>query len=211
VNTDNGRTRLVRRPYGRRGDSWSGLQSATGNAVTERETDARLEYSRRSDDYVNVWTPDPNGGRVRTMSKPPMSLVSGSEDPVLSLRLVVLSSLLVITVGCGSNYSTPATPSPSPSPAPAPGGPSASVAIPIGAETLGNRAFAPDALSVAVGTTVTWTNSDAVAHTSTSNAPGWNSGSIAPGGQFSVAFPTAGTFPYHCAIHPGMIGSVVVQ
>jgi plastocyanin len=87
------------------------------------------------------------------------------------------------------------------------------VAIVPGAETLGTRAFAPDDLEMAAGTTVTWTNTDAVAHTSTSDVPanGWNSGSVAPGRQFSVAFPTAGTFRYHCAIHPGMIGSVVVR
>ena len=130
---------------------------------------------------------------------------------MLSLRLVALSSLLAIMLGCGSNYSSPINPSPSPSPTPTPGAPSASVTIVRGAEVLGNRAFTPDDLDIAAGTTVTWMNSDTVAHTSTSNVNGWNSGSIAPGGQFSVGFPTAGTFPYHCSIHPGMIGSVIVR
>jgi plastocyanin len=64
---------------------------------------------------------------------------------------------------------------------------------------------------VATGTTVTWVNTDSTAHTSTSDAAGWNSGIVAPGGQFSFAFPTAGSFSYHCAIHPGMIGKVVVH
>jgi len=58
---------------------------------------------------------------------------------------------------------------------------------------------------------VTWTNTDGVAHTSTSDASVWDSGIVPPGGQFSVAFPTAGTFQYHCAIHPGMIDTVVVH
>jgi plastocyanin len=26
-----------------------------------------------------------------------------------------------------------------------------------------------------------------------------------------VTFSTAGTIPYHCTIHPGMMGSIVVQ
>jgi plastocyanin len=69
----------------------------------------------------------------------------------------------------------------------------------------------PDELSVTVGTTVTWMNTDSVVHTSTSDAAGWNSGTVAPGAQFSVAFQTAGTFPYHCSIHPGMVGTVVVR
>jgi plastocyanin len=34
---------------------------------------------------------------------------------------------------------------------------------------------------------------------------------VAPGGQFSLTLPTAGTFRYHCTIHPGMVGTVVVR
>jgi plastocyanin len=134
-----------------------------------------------------------------------------------SLRLVVISIVLMSTIACGSNYSSSPSPSPSPAPAPAPapasvpGTSSSPVTIPAGASTLGSRAYAPDSVDVAVGGTVTWTNSDSVAHTSTSDASGWDSGIVAPGGQFSVAFPTAGTFSYHCAIHPGMIGTVVVR
>ena len=81
----------------------------------------------------------------------------------------------------------------------------------MGAEVLGNRAFTPDDLEIAAGTTVTWTNTDSVSHTSTSNASGWDSGIIGPGRQFSFTYQTAGTFPYHCAIHPGMVGTVVVR
>jgi plastocyanin len=62
-----------------------------------------------------------------------------------------------------------------------------------------------------VGTTVTWRNTDSTSHTSTSNAAGWNSGIIAPGGEFSFSFQSAGTFPYHCQIHPGMVGTVTVR
>ena len=133
-----------------------------------------------------------------------------------SLRLAVLSAILMSAIACSGGNSSPTTPpspapSPTPSPAPAPVGTSSSVTIPAGAATLGNGAYTPDDLSVAVGTTVTWMNTDAVAHTSTSDTPGWDSGIVAPGGQFSFAFQTAGTFAYHCAIHPGMIGTVVVR
>ena len=139
-----------------------------------------------------------------------------------SVRLVVAAGILIAATACGSNYSssTPA-PSPSPSPAPSPSPSSAppdgssttvtAVTIPIGASILGNRAFAPDDLNVTVGTTVTWMNTDSVAHTSTSNAAGWDSGIVNPGGQFSTTFSTPGTYQYHCAIHPGMVGTVVVR
>jgi plastocyanin len=58
---------------------------------------------------------------------------------------------------------------------------------------------------------VTWMNQDSVAHTSTSDGAGWDSGIVAPGAQYSVAFNTAGTYTYHCTIHPGMTGTVVVR
>ena len=134
------------------------------------------------------------------------------------LRLATVSTFLMFTIACGGGYSSPSTtpspvpaPAPALSPSPAPGGSSSSVAIPVGASTLGNRAFTPDDLDVAAGTTVTWTNTDSVAHTSTSDATGWDSGTVAPGGRFSFAFQTPGTYRYHCAIHPGMIGTVVVR
>jgi len=120
-----------------------------------------------------------------------------------SLRLAVLSTILVFAIACGSDSSSPTSPAPS--------GPSTPVVVPAGAEFLGNRAFVPGDLSITVGTTVTWMNTDSTSHTSTSDGPGWNSGTIAPGRQFSFAFQTAGTFPYHCTIHPGMVGTVVVR
>lgn len=138
---------------------------------------------------------------------------------MLSLRFAVVSIILMSAIACGDSSYSPAptspsptpTSTPSPTPTPAPAGPSSSVVIPVGAASLGNRAYTPDELNVALGTTVTWMNTDSVAHTSTSNAPGWSSGTVAPGGKFSFAFQSAGTFPYHCAIHPGMVGTVVVR
>jgi len=129
-----------------------------------------------------------------------------------SLRLTVVAVLLMSAIACGGDDPSPVTgPSPSPAPSPIPASASSSVTIPVGAEGLGNRAFAPDELNVAVGTTVTWMNTDVVSHTSTSDAPGWDSGIVGPGGRFSFSFQTAGSFPYHCAIHPGMVGRVVVR
>ena len=132
---------------------------------------------------------------------------------MLSLRLAVVSAIAIFAIACGGGYSAtpPTAPSPTPSPSPAPGGPSSSVTIPVGAQSLGNRAYMPSEVDVAVGATVTWMNTDSVAHTSTSDAPGWDSGIVAPNRQFSVAFQNAGTFSYHCAIHPGMVGTVVVR
>ena len=127
-----------------------------------------------------------------------------------SLRFVAVAALMMSAIGC-SGYSSPSSPSSAPSTTPTPGGASSSVAIAKGAESLGNRAYTPDNLSVAVGSTVTWMNTDTVAHTTTSDASGWNSGSLPAGGQFAFTFQTPGTYTYRCTIHPGMVGVVSVH
>ena len=130
---------------------------------------------------------------------------------MVRIRLILALALSLGALACGSDNSSPSSPSPTPAPAPTPGGTSSTVSIPMGAEVLGNRAFTPDNLEVAAGTTVTWTNTDSVSHTSTSNGSGWDSGIIQPGRQFSFTYQTAGSFSYHCAIHPGMVGTVTVH
>lgn len=133
---------------------------------------------------------------------------------MFSSRLAIVSVFALLTGACGGYSASAPSPVPSPSPSPSPGptgGPSTPISIVVGASTLGNRAFNPDDLSVPVGSTVTWTNTDSIAHTSTSDTPAWDSGSVAPHAQFSVTLQTAGTFKYHCAIHPGMVGTVTVQ
>jgi plastocyanin len=70
--------------------------------------------------------------------------------------------------------------------------------------------FSPANLTVAKGSTVTWTNQDGMTHTTTSDAGGWDL-SVASGTSKSVTFNNAGTYKYHCSIHPYMTGSIVVQ
>ena len=71
--------------------------------------------------------------------------------------------------------------------------------------------FEPAELRVTAGTTVRWVNGGAVAHTSTSDNAGWDSGSIAPGANFTRAFTATGRFPYHCEPHPTMRAAIVVE
>jgi plastocyanin len=94
---------------------------------------------------------------------------------------------------------------------PNPSGASSAVSIVPGASVLTTTAYSPNPVTVAVGTTVIWTNNDSTAHTSVSNTSAWDSGAINPGGKFSTTFSTAGTFSYHCSIHPNMVGTVTVQ
>lgn len=81
------------------------------------------------------------------------------------------------------------------------------------AVSIDNFAFDSNNITVKVGTTVTWTNKDSVAHTVTADSPSSDapaSGDIANGQTYSFTFNKAGTYAYHCQIHPDMHGTVVV-
>ena len=72
-------------------------------------------------------------------------------------------------------------------------------------------AFGPATITVSAGTTITWTNKDAVGHTVTSTTGLFDSGLINANASYSHMFSTAGTYPYTCTIHPLMTGTVVVH
>ncbi len=72
-------------------------------------------------------------------------------------------------------------------------------------------AFVPSTITITVNTTITWTNKDAVTHTVTSDNGLFDSGSINPNGTYSRQFTSAGTFNYHCTIHPNMLAKVIAQ
>ena len=119
-------------------------------------------------------------------------------------QIAIIVCGLAVATACGS--SNPAAPA---APAATPTG--AAVSIPANARTLGASAYNPDPITVTSGTTVTWTNTDTIAHTTTSDTALFDSGTVNAGQTFSFTFQTKGTFPYHCTFHRGMIASVVVQ
>jgi plastocyanin len=76
--------------------------------------------------------------------------------------------------------------------------------------TVKNMQFTPAAVTVHVGDTVTWTNQDFVAHTTSSRGGEWDI-KLAPGKTDSVVMETSGSFAYHCRFHPNMTGTVTVK
>jgi plastocyanin len=82
---------------------------------------------------------------------------------------------------------------------------------PANTVSIKNMAFSPASMSVSAGATITWTNNDAIAHTVTADDGSFDSGNIPPGSKYSKVFSTAGTFAYHCTIHPMMIATVTVK
>lgn len=76
---------------------------------------------------------------------------------------------------------------------------------------ISNFAFSPSTLTISVGDTVTWTNKDAVGHTIFSYSNTFKSDTLSQGQTYSHTFTAAGTFEYHCSLHPSMTGTITVQ
>jgi plastocyanin len=96
----------------------------------------------------------------------------------------------------------------------------AHVSVVPGSSSLTTDAFQPNPVEVNVGETVVWTNDDSTVHTVTSGSAGMPDGKfdsspnfnplLNPGQTFSHTFEEAGEYPYFCALHPNMAGTVVV-
>ena len=87
-----------------------------------------------------------------------------------------------------------------------------SVSIAPGAADPNNDlSFDPPQINVPTGSIVSWTNTDSIQHTVTSDEQGlFDAGPISPGDTFENVFDSAGEFGYHCAIHPFMTSVVMV-
>jgi plastocyanin len=80
------------------------------------------------------------------------------------------------------------------------------------AVSISGFAFHPASVTVNVGDTVTWTNNDGISHTATADdGSTFNTGAISSGASASATFNSAGTFAYHCTVHPSMHGTVLVR
>ncbi len=144
-------------------------------------------------------------------------------------NLIFVGQRLIIPTGTGG-YAVPAAPYPNATPAQAPTITPTESATSAAAPTLEstpstttgsavsivNTSFEPNAITVHVGTVVTWTNNDSIQHTVTSGIPNspsglFDSGTLNPGQGFSFTFTSVGTFPYYCRIHgAAMTGTVTV-
>ena len=70
--------------------------------------------------------------------------------------------------------------------------------------------YEPDPVVVQVGGKVIWQNEDTAPHTATADDGSFDTGTIEKGKLGSATFKEAGTFTYHCEIHPTMHGTVEV-
>lgn len=76
---------------------------------------------------------------------------------------------------------------------------------------IDNFSFAPQTVTVPVGTAVHWTNRDDIPHTVVSEDKSFKSKALDTDEDFTYTFSKPGTYNYFCSLHPKMTARVVVQ
>ena len=116
------------------------------------------------------------------------------------IAILTLAVAGAIALGGCSLYGGSNSPSSSTSPA---------SSVDSNAVNIQNFAFNPGTLTVKKGTTITWNNNDSAQHQIKSTT--FNSSQLSKGQSFSFTFNDTGTFDYSCAIHPSMLGKIIVE
>lgn len=127
--------------------------------------------------------------------------------PVHGILLILMVAIGLTLAGCTAPTQPP--------------GQGTTQATPVPGEntvTIQNFVFSPASLTVMQGTRVTWLNRDTVLHQVASDASGSNaegaifsSPVLSTGESYSFTFNEPGIYPYHCPLHPGMKGTIVVR
>ena len=137
------------------------------------------------------------------------SIVSARDSGILRIRhsrliLTLLGLTMVSACGTAPGDSPPPNATASVSSAPATPTGIASIAIK-------GFAYAPQTLTVPVGTTVNWKNLDDEPHTVRGADEQIRSNALDQNETYSVKFDKPGTYKYGCSIHPKMSGTIVVK
>jgi len=79
----------------------------------------------------------------------------------------------------------------------------------------GSFTFSPSTATITAGQKVCWVNNTGIDHTVTSDDARFTGGSLPNGSTVVVTFPAAGSYAFHCSIHPpptyNMTGTITVQ
>jgi plastocyanin len=126
------------------------------------------------------------------------------------LAAAALASSVAVFTAHQSNADPVASAAPSAAASSSPAASASAAAAPAAVDTK-DFAFAPATLTVAVGTKVTFKNSDPVAHTVTAADKSFDSGNLDQNATWSHVFDKAGTYKFICTYHPYMKGTIVVK
>ncbi len=138
-------------------------------------------------------------------------LSTGSRRAAMVAAVAVITvTLSVLVAACGNGGSSDTTATTAPSS----GSSTTTPANSGGSEVeviMTNRSYDPETVTIKVGDTVMWVNEDAPQHDVVADNGEFKSDLFDKGQTFSFTFTQAGTYPYHCSIHPGMTGTVIVE
>jgi hypothetical protein len=100
------------------------------------------------------------------------------------------------------------TPVPSPEPTPTPVPPPVFITI---VSNSGSMSYSPNPASARVGQRIIWVNAHSMVHTATADGGDFDTGFLAPGERSGViTVGNAGAYPYHCTVHPPMVGTLSI-
>ena len=130
----------------------------------------------------------------------------------------LLPGILGLAAGCGYSATTSTPPPPPPTPS------ANDIDIVLGAQTKGSGAFDPNPKTLSLGNAATvdvrWVNNDVSSsyngstsvthHIVSDDGTSFDTGLLG-GNATSTKSLAAGTYHYHCAIHPTMVGTVIVN
>ena len=140
------------------------------------------------------------------------------------IRSTSVAALVLLATACGSNSGPTGADNPPPTPPPASG----DINIVPGASVRTTTAFNPNPKAVVLGgaasVSVRWVNTDvtggggygggggtATAHMIMSDDGAFaTSQLLGAGDTYSIELNNAGTYKYHCAVHPNMVGTITV-
>jgi plastocyanin len=110
---------------------------------------------------------------------------------------------LTLAAGCGGSGDSPTAPSGLDTP------PAGATIIDVVREN-GAQSFSPNPATVPAGQLVSWHNIDTTTHRVLLNDGKLDTGNLSPG-RYSAAMTLVTPGPYHCTIHPDMVGTIVGQ
>jgi plastocyanin len=119
------------------------------------------------------------------------------------MRRLVLSLAVALALGGGVALAQSGSPAPVVAPSPAPS--------PVSIVHVKNFAYVPDKVTINAGQTVRFVQDDETAHTVTAADKSFDSGNLDRGQSWTHTFAKAGTFPYVCAYHAMMKGTIIVR
>jgi plastocyanin len=73
----------------------------------------------------------------------------------------------------------------------------------------GAQSFSPNPATLPAGQMVVWHNVDTITHRVVLNSGSLDTGNLAPGASSQPMSINTGGGPYHCSIHPSMVGTIV--